>query len=432
MLTLEYKLDGTHAQYTAMDEAIRVAQFIRNTCVRKWMDEQGVSRNDLQTQCAVLAQQFPFVAKLNSQARQASADRAWAAIARFYANCKERLPGKKGYPRFQHDNRSVEYKVTGWRLTSDGKHLTFTDGQGIGTLRLVGTRAIETFPLDQIQRVRLVRRADGYYCQFCVRVERHIAHRPTGVDRGIDVGLSAFYTDSEGATVENPRYLRRSEAQVQRCQRAVSRKSNYAKDHTKPKNNHQARKRRQRSKHPRHASAALQRMAPSSPPTPSPTPSPTKRQQSTNYQKARQRLARLHLRIHRQREDFARKTASALISSSDLIAFEDLRIRNLVRNHRLAKSISDASWGAFLRWVRYYAQLHTIPAIAVPAQYTSQDCSGVLPNGTRCPERVAKSLSVRTHVCPRCGLVIGRDYNSAKLIKAAAYRIVGRTRTGQG
>jgi len=423
MLTLEYKLDGTPAQYAAIAEAIRTVQFIRNICLRQWMDGQGVSRNDLQASCALLAQQFPFVAALNSQARQASADRAWVAIARFYARCREHTPGKKGYPQFQRDGRSVEYKVTGWKLAPNGKHLTFTDGQGIGTLRLVGTRAIETFPIDQIQRVRIVRRADGYYCQFCVRVERHVTHWPTGVDRGIDVGLSAFYTDSEGATVENPRYLRRSEARVRRRQRAVSRKSNYTKDHAKPKNNHRARKRRERSKHPRQSSAALLPVAP-------PAPSLVRRPQSTNYQKARQRLARLHLRIHRQREDFARKTASALISSSDLIAFEDLRIRNMVKNHTLAKSISDTSWGAFLRWVRYYAQLQMIPTIAVPAQYTSQDCSGVLPDGSRCPERIVKSLHMRTHACPRCGLILDRDHNAARVIKDAAYRIVGRTRTG--
>ena len=68
---------------------------------------------------------------------------------------------------FQHDNRSVEYKQTGWKLEPNGRHISFTDGCGIGTLRLVGNKQqhIETFPSKQIKRVRLVRRADGYYCQ---------------------------------------------------------------------------------------------------------------------------------------------------------------------------------------------------------------------------------------------------------------------------
>ena len=167
MLIYEYKVRGTKQQYEAIDEAIRIVQFIRNKCVRQWIDVRGVSRNDLQCSCAVLAQQYSFVAPLNSQARQASADRAWAAISRFYDNCRNKKPGKKGYPQFQHDNRSVEYKTTGWKLSPDGKHISFTDGCGIERVRLVGNKkqSIESFPLQQIKRVRLVRRADGYYCQ---------------------------------------------------------------------------------------------------------------------------------------------------------------------------------------------------------------------------------------------------------------------------
>src|SRR5258708_22550525 len=82
----EYKLDGNKKQYAAIEEAIRVVQFIRNKCLRLWMDGDHVSKNDLQTCCAVLAKAFPFASKLNSQARQASADRAWFAIDRFYTN----------------------------------------------------------------------------------------------------------------------------------------------------------------------------------------------------------------------------------------------------------------------------------------------------------------------------------------------------------
>jgi len=107
-------LDGSKAQYTAIDEAIRIVQFIRNKCLRLWMDARGISKNDLQCYCAVLAKDYLFATRLNSQARQASADRAWFAISRFYDNCKNHKPGKKGYPRFQHDNRSIEYKQTGW------------------------------------------------------------------------------------------------------------------------------------------------------------------------------------------------------------------------------------------------------------------------------------------------------------------------------
>src|SRR2546426_5965392 len=182
MLMYEYKLSGSNTQFAAIDEAIRVVQFIRNKCLRLWMDERGISKNDLQVYCAVLAKEYPFATCLNSQARQSSADRAWFAISRFYKNCKNHKPGKKGYPKFQHDNRSVEYKQTGSKLDSDGGHITFTDGCGIGRLRLVGNpkQQIAAFPVKQIKRVRIVHRADGYYVQFSLFAERQIEHVETG------------------------------------------------------------------------------------------------------------------------------------------------------------------------------------------------------------------------------------------------------------
>jgi transposase len=150
MLIYEYKLRLSSTQQTAIDAAIRTAQFVRNKALRMWMDGRRIGRSDLQALCAELARDFSFAAQLNSMARQAAADRAWQAIARFYDNCQKKKPGKKGFPRFQQDNRSVEYKTTGWKLEPNGRRLTFTDGMAIGTVRLIGTRAIETFPIGQI------------------------------------------------------------------------------------------------------------------------------------------------------------------------------------------------------------------------------------------------------------------------------------------
>ncbi len=363
MLIYEYKLDGTPAQYAAIDEAIRVVQFIRNKCVRLWMDTRGTGKNDLQCSCAELAREYPFVRRLNSQARQASADRAWSAISRFYENCKQNKPGKKGYPQFQHDNRSVEYKTTGWKLDPDGRHLTFTDGCGIGRLRLVGNKQqqIEAFPTKQIKRVRMVKRADGYYVQFGVAAHKAIIHQPLGKQVGIDVGLLAYYTDSDGKTVNNPRHFRRAEQRLKRLHRRLSRK----------------------------------------------------RQGGNNRKKARRALAKGYLKVQRQREDFARKQASTLVSSHDLIAYEHLQIRNMLKNRHLAKSIHDAGWGAFLRWVKYYGAVHRIPVIAVEPHFTSQACS-------QCGTRVYKSLSIRTHICTSCGVVLDRDHNAALNILAKA------------
>ncbi|MGB5711798.1 MAG: transposase, partial [Waterburya sp.] len=99
MLVLEMKIYGKQAQYNAMDEAIQTAQFIRNKALRYWMDNKGVGKYQLSSYCKVLAAEFPFANELNSMARQSSADRAWAAISRFYSNCKKKIAGKKGFPR---------------------------------------------------------------------------------------------------------------------------------------------------------------------------------------------------------------------------------------------------------------------------------------------------------------------------------------------
>src|SRR6266566_1673010 len=134
MVILEFRLMGKPRQYVALDEAIRTTQFIRNKCVRLWQDTWGTTLSDLSAYCRILAQEHAFVRKLNSMARQAAAERAGAAITRFYRKCKVHKPGKKGYPRFQKDCRSVEYKTTGWTLDEVRKRLTLTDGVGIGTL----------------------------------------------------------------------------------------------------------------------------------------------------------------------------------------------------------------------------------------------------------------------------------------------------------
>ncbi len=369
MLILEAKLRGKQLQYEALDEAIRTAVFIRNKAVRYWLDNKGTGKNDLQKLCAVLAKEFEWAYKLNSMARQAAADRAWFAISRFYANCKANKPGKKGFPKFKKRGHSVEYKTSGWQLSEDKKRITFTDGFKAGRFKLIGTRDLNFYQANQIKRVRVVKRADGYYCQFLVDVERTEVHQPTGQELGIDVGLEFFYTDSSGTTVENPRHLRKSEKALKRLQRRVSKK----------------------------------------------------KKGSSNRKKAMKKLARIHLKVSRQRREFAVRTARTLVKSADLIAYEDLQIKNLVKNHRLAKSISDAAWGEFIRWVEYFGKLHKIAVIAVKPHYSSQECSN-------CGERVQKTLSTRTHIC-KCGANLHRDHNAARVILSRASGTVGQIET---
>lgn len=232
MIVLEMKAYPKEYQQSAIDDAIRTVQFIRNKALRLWIDgkkEDKINKYSLNKHCAILAKEFIFASELNSTARQAAAERAWAAIACFYDNCKKGIKGKKGFPKFQKNNRSVEYKQSGWKLSEDKKKITFTDKKGISTLKLKGTRDLNFYPIDQIKRVRIVRRADGYYVQFCVNVNIHDYTTTTPLEPsqtcvGLDVGLNHFYTDSRGNTVDIPQYYRKAEKRLNRLNRRKSKK----------------------------------------------------------------------------------------------------------------------------------------------------------------------------------------------------------------
>ena len=372
MLVLEMKIKAAKVQYQRMDEAIRTAQFIRNKALRYWMDNKEVGKYQLSAYCKVLAAEFPFAHKLNSMARQSSADRAWAAISRFYKNGKNRVSGKKGFPRFKKHSRSVEYKTTGWKLSENRKQITFTDKNNIGRVKLKGTRDLNWYDIKQFKRVRLVRRADGYYCQFLVDANNREKVEPSYSEVGLDIGLSHFYTDDRGNQIENPRFYRRGEKALNRLNRNKSRK--YRK-HKKP--------------------------------------------QSNNYHKARKRYAIKHLKISRQRKDHAVKLARCVITSNDVVAYEDLRIANMVKNHNLSKSITDAGWYQFRVWLEYFGYKFGKITIAVPPQYTSVNCSD-------CGIKVTKTLSTRTHKC-KCGCILNRDENAARNILSIGLSTVGHT-----
>ena len=372
MLVFEAKLQGTSDQYGRLDEAIRTGRFVRNMCLRYWLDGYAKHRNDLNKYCKILADstEFPWVKKLNSMARQAMAERTWAAIARFFDNCKKKIQGPKGFPKFKrHQTRaSVEYKTSGWVLSEDRRYITFRDGFEAGTFKLWVTRDLHYYQIQQIKRVRVVRRCDGYYVQFCLDVDRLEQLRvPTGKTIGLDVGLSHFYTDSNGEKVENPRYLRRSELALKRAQRRLSRKQKGSKNRTK----------------------------------------------------AQIRLGKKHLKIQRQRKDFAVKLARCVVMSNDVVAFEDLQVRNMARNHHLAKSITDASWSIFRQWIEYFGKVFGVITVAVPPRNTSQQCSN-------CGAIVKKSLSTRTHICA-CNTILCRDENAARNILQLGLSTVGHT-----
>ena len=198
-----------------------------------------------------------------------------------------------------------------------------------------------------------MRRADGYYCQFAVDVECIDIQPPTGREIGLDVGLESFYTDSNGHQEPNPKFLRKAEPEIRLAQRRIYKKV----------------------------------------------------KGSTGRRKARARYSRKHLRVSRQRNEHAKRLARNVCKSNDLVAYEDLRVANMIKNHCLAKSIADASWYQFRQWIEHFAAKFGKLAVAVPPQYTSQECS-------QCKAIVKKSLSTRTHVCS-CGLILQRDWNAA-------------------
>ncbi|MBD0362439.1 MAG: transposase, partial [Coleofasciculus sp. C3-bin4] len=375
MIVYEFKVKGKEAQYRAIDEAIRTSLFIQNKCLRYWMENKGLRQYDLNKYCAVLAAEFPFASELNSMARQSAAERTWSAIARFFDNCKKFVKGRKGFPKFKKNCRSVEYKTSGWKLSPNRKAITLRDGKNIGTLKLKGTYDLNYYDIKQIKRVRLVRRADGYYAQFAIDVKVRVEPTLTGKMVGLDLGLKFFIADNEGNTEPCPQFYRKSQKQLNRANRKKSKKF-------------------KRGAFP----------------------------QSKNYHKARNRYARKHLEVSRQRKEYCKRVAYSVIQSNDLVAYEDLNVQGLVRNRHLAKSISDAGWSTFRQWLEYFGFKYGKVTIAVPPYNTSQNCSS-------CGKKVKKSLSTRTHVCPHCGFIEDRDVNAAINILKLALCTAGHAGT---
>ncbi len=262
-----------------------------------------------------------------------------------------------GYPRFQGRNRyhSITYPQV-------GEHGSARLENGCLVLSKIGRLAVRwSRPLVGTPKtVTISREADGWYAIIsCADVPA----RPlpsTGRETGIDVRLKVFLITAEGEAVENPRHYRRGEKALAKAQRRVSRRK---------KGSHRRRK-------------------------------------------AVGHLQRAHQTVQRQRADIHHKTALTLLRDYDTIHLEDLRVANMLRNRHLAKSISDAGWAQFRSILEAKAACAGRRVVAVPPAYTSQDCSG-------CGARVPKSLSVRTHCCPSCGLVLDRDANAARTMQRA-------------
>jgi putative transposase len=293
---------------------------------------------------------LPEYAEVNAQVLQDVVLRVDRAFQAFFRRIREgQTPG---YPRVHGRER-----YTSFTYPQFGDHGGARLDNGFLVLSRIGRIALRwSRPLEGAPKtVTVSREADGWYvCFSCANVPTHPLPE-TGQETGIDLGLGAFATLSDGTRILHPGWYRKAERALKTAQRRVTR--------------------RKKGSHRRRKAVTL--------------------------------LAKAHQTVRRQRADFHHKTALTLVRANDTIYHEDLQTANMVKNHHLAKSIQDAGWSAFLSILAFKAAYAGKQVVAVPPAYTSQMCSG-------CGALVQKGLSVRWHTCPDCGTSLHRDHNAAR------------------
>ncbi len=292
-----------------------------------------------------------WLSEVDSMALQESLRNLDRAFQNFFAK-------GSGYPRFKskhHHSQSYRTRNQANGIRIIGKRIKLPK---VGLVRIKQSRAFE----GKIQNATVSRTASGkYFVSLCVETDKaSLLQTNRGKQIGIDVGLKAFCSDSNGNTVENPHPLKKLQRKLRREQRRLSRKM--------PK--------------------------------------------SVNREKARIRVARVHERIANIRRDFLHKISTRLARENQTVAVEHLNIKGMLRNHKLAKPISDASWGELFRQLSYKTELHGGDLLKVDTFYpSSQTCSIC---GYQNP--LTRNLSIREWDCPACGTHHDRDVNAAKNI----------------
>jgi putative transposase len=381
--TYKEKLKPTPAQERALEAVLWRCRTLYNTALEQritlWR-QRGVSltRYQQEDELKDLRAEMPEYASIHSHILQdvlARLDKTYQAFFRRVAHGE-----KAGFPRFHGRERyhSFTYKEYGNGARLDNGHLVLSK---IGRIAVRWSRPIE----GSIKTVTISQEADGWYVSFsCADVPTQPLPE-TGHETGIDVGLKVFLITADGEAVANPRHYRKAERELKKAQQRVS-------------------KRKKGSK---------------------------------RRKKAVKLLAKKHQHVRRQRTDFHHKTALMLVRQYDTIYHEAIQPANLSRRPRpvpdgnggyerngasrkagLNTSIQDAGWGHFLSILAYKAAWAGKRAEAVNPADTTQNCSG-------CGERMPKDLSVRTHVCTYCGLVMDRDLNAAKNIQWLGQRLRG-------
>ncbi len=329
--------------------------------------KKSLTYNHQQNEMPELKQEFEEYKEIHSQVLQDVARRADRAYQNFYRRIREKKQGvrqKAGFPRLKGKGQynSLTYTQSGFKIMENG-HLKLSK---IGELRMFQHRDI----IGEIKTLNISRDGTGkWHASFSVKQE-NISFHPehTSNTIGIDAGLLHLSTMSDGTVIEPPHFLMKSERRIRKAQRNLSRK----------------------------------------------------KKGSSNRKKARITLSKQHKKVKDQREDFAHKLSNEIVRNNDLIVFEDLNIRNMVKNHYLAKSIADASWNTLIQYTTYKAESAGKLVVSVDPGNTSRTCS-------RCGwKKESLGLSERTFLCDSCGYEIDRDLNAAINIHNKGMEKVGR------
>jgi putative transposase len=388
--TYQEKFRPTSMQERQLEEVLWQCRILYNTALAQriflWKQRGvSISRYQQEAELKALRAAFPDYAAIHSHVLQdvlARLDKTYQAFFRRLANGET-----PGFPRFHSRNRyhSFTYKEYGNGARLDNGFLVLSK---IGRIAVRWSRPIQGMP----KTVTVSREADGWYVSIsCADVPTEPLPE-TGCETGIDVGLKIFLITADGDAIENPRHYRKAERYLVKCQRRVSK--------------------RLKGSHRRRKAVCV--------------------------------LAKAHQHVRRQRTDFHHKQALALVRQYDTLYVEAIQPAKLsrrpgpkpdgnggyehngaARKAGLNKSIHDAGWRRFLTILAYKAACAGKRVEVVPPAYTTQECSSVLADGTICGERIAKSLSVRTHICPKCGYVADRDENAARNIQWRGQRLRG-------
>ncbi len=362
--TFKYKLNPTAQQERELGCVLGLCRHLYNTALEQritaWQRcRVSLSQYQQAAELKDIRAAMPEYAAIHSHVLQDVLARLEKTYQAFF---RRMMAGEKaGFPRYQARTRwhSFTYMEYGNGARLDNGFLVLSK---VGRIAVRWSRSVEGTP----KTVTISKEADGWYvCFSCADVP--VQPLPTtGQETGIDLGIEAFATLSDGTRIFSPGWYRKAERRLKTAQRRVSRR----------------------------------------------------KKGSTHRRKAVTLLAKAHQKVRRQREDFHHKVALQLVQTNDMIYHEDLQTANMVRNHHLAKSISDAGWSAFLTILSYKAACAGRSVIAVNPAFTSQICSG-------CGVLVAKGLSVRWHSCPACGISLHRDHNAARNIER-----LGQSRRG--